>query len=69
MKLRLWNKTKQSWVRDADSDTNAVCEFDMYSEAMECLERVNELKQLNPNNRDDVIEIRSHSEFEEKGKK
>ena len=37
------------------------------SGAMKCLGRVNDLKQLNPNNRDDVIEIRLYSEFDEKG--
>lgn len=65
MKLGLWNNTKQRWVCDADSDDGGPCEFDSYSDALKALDRVNELKRLNPENKDDAITVSPRQVFEQ----
>lgn len=63
MKIRLWNETKQSWVKDADSDDCGPVEFDFMADALKCLERVNQLKLCNPANVNDQIETREYSTY------
>lgn len=64
MKIRLFNVTTGKWVKNADSDTYKPVEYLFLSDAVKGLERVNDLKRLNPNHRNDVIEIRPFTTFE-----
>lgn len=57
MKYRLWNKTTQNWIRN---DEYRICEFDSPGEALEAMERVKDLQQVNPEHRNDDIVI-SHT--------
>lgn len=54
MRYQLWNKTLEKWVLDEDGN---VCVLHSQAEADLALQKVNDLKQLNPDRKDDVIEI------------
>ncbi len=50
----LFNRTTGGYVKD---DEGKVCEFDNVADAERALEQVNDLKQVNPEHRDDEIVI------------
>lgn len=57
MKFGLWNDTLEKWVLDDEQDYKPY-ETASLQTAGEALDRVNELKRLNPKHKDDLILIR-----------
>lgn len=53
---RLWNKTWGKWVLDDDGN---VCVLHSRPEAEFALAKINDLKQLNPDHKNDEFEIRT----------
>ncbi len=56
--IRLFNKTTNKFIIDADSDDGSPYKTYNITEAIKTLGVVNDLKRLNPNHADDDIEIR-----------
>ena len=56
-RFRLLNLTIMRDVIDADSDDGSPVEFESFSEALQGLQRVNDLKRLNPKHANDEITI------------
>ena len=62
MKFAMWNVTKGSWVKDADSNTYGVwTTTDAFAASRE-LAKVNDLKKLNPANKDDEIILKIYGQ-------
>jgi hypothetical protein len=59
----IYNLTLNKWVQDADSDVGADVKCYSLSKAEKLLERVNDLKMLNPNNRNMQFEIRPYKDL------
>ena len=58
MKYRIWNKTLKKWVMDEDG---RVCEYNTTDQAIEGLQRLNQIKNLHPDHAADNFVIATHS--------
>lgn len=55
-RYRVWNLTTEKWVRDED---DRVCEFHTAEEAADCKDRLDDIKQLNPEHRNDTYVVQA----------
>lgn len=55
----IWNITKRKWLKEEDYTTDVV-DYDYFA-LKPVLDRINEIKTLNPKNKDDQYEIREYS--------
>jgi len=58
MRHRIWNLTTQKWVKDEDGN---VCEFDTIEAASYIKEKLDDLKQLNPDHCSDIFVVQGVS--------
>jgi len=59
MTYRIWNMDTQHWLHDEDG---RVCEFDTAEEAIICKDRMDDLKKVNPQHRNDTYVLQAFHE-------